>query len=63
MPFAGDLFDVVFKANKRNYLILKSYLAEPARQRHWIFLFATLAVLSLAVALPILALAWSIKHL
>jgi hypothetical protein len=25
-PFLGDLFDMVFKANRRNYLLLNSYL-------------------------------------
>jgi hypothetical protein len=30
-PFLGDLFDVVFKANRRNYVLLNSYLAQPRR--------------------------------
>jgi Domain of unknown function (DUF4112) len=31
-PFVGNLFDVVFKANRRNYVLLNSYLAQPRRQ-------------------------------
>ena len=31
-PFVGDLFDVVFKANRRNYVLLNRYLAQPRRQ-------------------------------
>jgi hypothetical protein len=65
VPFAGDLFDIAFKANKRNYLLLKSYIAEPHRRQHrdWIFLIVTALVLGAAMALPVLALAWLIKHL
>jgi hypothetical protein len=33
-PFVGELFDVVFKANRRNYVLLNSYLAQP-RRRLW----------------------------
>ena len=33
VPFLGDAFDVVFKANRRNYILLNSYLAQPQRQR------------------------------
>jgi hypothetical protein len=42
IPLAGDLFDVAFKANRRNYRILKSYMDEPARQksRDWFILIA-----------------------
>src|ERR1700734_4404565 len=45
-PFVGDLFDVVFKANRRNYVLLNSYLAQPQRQRGMdsLFLLVTLLV-------------------
>src|ERR1700694_1296068 len=33
VPFIGDLFDIAFKANRRNYLLLKSHLSYPERQR------------------------------
>jgi hypothetical protein len=40
VPFVGDLFDMVFKANQRNYQLLRSHLAQPERQksRDWAFL-------------------------
>jgi hypothetical protein len=64
-PFVGDLFDVVFKANRRNYVLLNRYLAQPQRQHgmDWLFLLATLLVVSAAVALPIWLLSLLIHHL
>jgi Domain of unknown function (DUF4112) len=64
-PFVGDLFDVVFKANRRNYLLLNRYLAQPRRQHgmDWLFLLATLLVVIAAVALPIWLLSLVIRRL
>jgi Domain of unknown function (DUF4112) len=64
-PFVGDLFDVVFKANRRNYVLMSSYLAQPKRQRgmDWLFLLATLLVVISAVALPIWLLSVLIRRL
>ena len=55
IPFIGDLFDVAFKANRRNYLLLKSHIAEPKRKQKydWLFLIATLLIAAAGVALPI----------
>ena len=65
VPFIGDLFDVVFKANRRNYLLLNRYLSQPKRQHglDWLFLLATLLVVLAAVALPIWLLSLLIRHL
>ena len=65
MPFIGDVFDIVFKANRRNYVLLNSYLAQPQRQRGMdrIFLLGTLLVVIGAVALPIWLLSLLIRHL
>jgi hypothetical protein len=64
-PFIGDLFDVVFKANRRNYLLLKSYMAQPQRQhgQDRLFLLVTLLVVITTVTLPILLLGLLIRHL
>jgi hypothetical protein len=63
-PFIG-VFDIVFKANRRNYILLNSYLAQPRRQRGMdrIFLLGTLLVVIGAVALPIWLLSLLIRHL
>jgi hypothetical protein len=64
-PFIGDLFDVVFKANRRNYILLNSYLEQPRRQHGMdrLFLLATLLVVIAAVALPIWLLSLLIRRL
>lgn len=58
VPFAGDVFDVVFKANKRNYELLRSHMVQPGRQqaRDWLFLILTLLIVFLSLALPVLGL-------
>jgi hypothetical protein len=64
-PLVGDLFDVVFKANRRNYVLLNRYLVQPRRQHgmDWLFLLATLLVVIAAVALPIWLLSLLIRRL
>ena len=65
VPFVGDLFDVAFKANRRNYRILKSHIARPARQSayDWLFLVATIALVFAGVALPVIGLIALAKHM
>jgi len=64
VPFIGDLFDVAFKANKRNYELLKSHLYQAERQRRadWLFLIATLALVTVSLALPVVGLIELFKH-
>jgi hypothetical protein len=64
VPLLGDMFDVAFKANRRNYRILQNHLAQPRRQStlDWLFLVGTLLLAALAVALPLWALAALIRH-
>jgi len=65
VPFIGDLFDVVFKANKRNYLLLQSHLSQPRRQRagDWIFVIVLAALVLLSIALPLVGLIELTKRL
>ena len=65
VPFAGDVFDIAFKANRRNYLLLKSHLAEPRRQSvyDWMFLGVTVALVAAGIALPVIVLVELAKHL
>lgn len=64
VPFIGDLFDIAFKANRRNYQLLKSHLAQPRRQhRHdWLFLMLTLALVILCIALPVVVVIEVARH-
>jgi hypothetical protein len=65
VPFFGDLFDVAFKANRRNYQLLKKHLAQPARshRQDWVFLLLTLLVAVASIVLPIVGLIELAKHL
>lgn len=59
VPLIGDLFDVAFKANRRNYELLRSHLAEPRRQRRmdWLFVLGAVLLAILSIALPLWGLA------
>jgi hypothetical protein len=65
VPFFGDLFDIAWKANRRNYKLLSGSLAAGPRStaKDWLF-FALigLAVLGLSM-LPFLLMAWLISKL
>jgi hypothetical protein len=65
LPFVGALFDAVFKANRRNYQLLKSSLAEPRRQSasDWLFLIVTALLGITAVAIPMFVIFEFAKHL
>jgi Domain of unknown function (DUF4112) len=65
VPFFGDLFDIAFKANRRNYQLLKSHLAYPGRQRtrDWVFLILTVLVVIVSIALPVIGLIVLARHI
>lgn len=58
IPVAGDLFDVAFKANRRNYQLLRRHVNYTKNQTagDWLFVFAALLAAAMAVALPVWAL-------
>ncbi len=65
VPFIGDLFDVAFKANRRNYQLLKSHLSQPRRQRmqDWLFLILAVMLAFAGIALPVIGLLELAKHI
>ena len=65
VPLIGDLFDVVFKANRRNYELLKNHISQPRRQsiQDWLFLVATVVLVLASIALPVLGLIELAKHI
>jgi hypothetical protein len=65
VPFIGDLFDIAFKANRRNYQLLKSHLLEPRRQSayDWLFLILTILLVLASILLPVLGLIEIAKHI
>ena len=65
VPIFGDIFDIAWKANRRNYRLLRRHLGEPRRHtwRDWCFLFLLAAVLALIFALPLALFIWLVGWL
>jgi Domain of unknown function (DUF4112) len=64
IPIFGDMFDIAWRANRRNYALLSGTLAEPLkyRRRSWWFLAALCAVLLVLLVVPVLLFAWLSVH-
>jgi hypothetical protein len=66
VPFLGDVFDVAWKANRRNLTLLKrAETTSVSRQKtaDWLFLLAIFAVGALVLAVPFAVLLWLVQHL
>jgi hypothetical protein len=68
IPIFGDVFDIAFKPNRRNYLLLQRHLGEPRRHtwKDWAFLCALVCALGIVFAIPVILViwlfAWAIQH-
>ncbi len=60
IPVLGDIFDIAWKANRRNLHLLRRHLVEPHRHtwRDWAFLALLGASILLVLALPIIVFVW-----
>jgi hypothetical protein len=65
IPLFGDIFDIAWKANRRNYRLLRVHLAEPFRHtgRDWGFLILLATLLAIVFTLPIVVLVWLVAWL
>jgi hypothetical protein len=65
IPLFGDIFDVVWKANRRNYRLLRRHLGEPKRHtwRDWIFLLLLGLAIAAIFAVPVVLVLWFISLL
>jgi len=65
VPFIGDFFDIVFKANRRNYEILRSHMRASRHQSRLdsLFLVATGLIVAAAIIVPLVVLAWLIHRI
>lgn len=65
IPLFGDIFDIAFKANRRNYLLMQRHLGEPRRHtwRDWAFLLLVAFGLGLIIAIPFALAVWCIAWL
>jgi hypothetical protein len=62
IPIFGDIFDIAWKANRRNYQLLVRHIGEPHRHtsKDWAFLLLLAASLGLIFAVPLILLLWLI---
>ena len=65
IPIFGDLFLIVWKANRRNYHLLTLHLSEPHRHswRDWAFLGCLAAGFAIIFAIPIVLVLWLLASL
>jgi hypothetical protein len=60
VPVLGDMFDIAWRANRRNYALLTGSLLEPRKvtRSSWFFLAGLCACLMALVIIPTLVIAW-----
>jgi hypothetical protein len=60
VPLFGDIFDIAFKPNRRNYQLLRRHLGEPRRHtgKDWTFLLLLALALALVFAVPVVLAIW-----
>jgi hypothetical protein len=65
IPVLGNLFDIGWRANRRNYTLLRASLHEPALHagRSWLFIAGVCVALALLMVLPMLLIGWALAHL
>jgi len=65
VPIFGDIFDIAWKANRRNYLLMRRHLGEPRLHtwKDWAFLLSLGAVLGVVFAIPVLLVVWLVHLL
>lgn len=58
IPIFGDIFDIAWKPNRRNYQLLLRHIGEPHRHtgKDWAFLLILIAALGLTFAIPLILL-------
>ncbi len=64
VPVAGNLFDIAWKANRRNYALLTGSLAQPedVARRSWLFIGVVVLLLVAMMIAPVLLLGWVLMH-
>lgn len=65
IPFLGDAFDVAWKSNRKNLILLQRGTADTSRHqgwRDWLFLAGVVALMLALIAIPV-AVLWAIVHI
>jgi hypothetical protein len=65
IPFFGDIFDIAWKTNRRNYALLTRSIAEPRRHTgsDWLYLLGIAVILLVILAIPLIVVVWLISWL
>ena len=65
VPVFGNLFDIGWRANRRNYALLTRSLDEPGRPTwsSWLFIILVCVALLALVLLPIVLFTWILVHI
>ena len=65
VPFVGNLFDIGWRANRRNYALLSRSLAEPERPTwgSWVFIGGVCLALVALMLVPMVLFAWVLVHI
>jgi hypothetical protein len=65
VPLFGDVADVFWKSNTRNFALLEHYAGtdRPARPGDWLFVAAVMLAIVVVALLPVLAAIWIIRVL
>jgi hypothetical protein len=60
IPIFGDIFDIAWKPNRRNYRLLVRHLDEPRQHtwRDWAFLWGLVVAMGMVFAVPIMLVIW-----
>ena len=60
IPLFGDIFDIAWKPNRRNYQLLVRHLGEPRRHtwRDWVFLLLLGLAMAVIFAIPLALVVW-----
>jgi Domain of unknown function (DUF4112) len=60
VPVLGDMFDIAWRANRRNYALLTGSVDQPRKHtvQSWLFLGVLCLVLAALVIVPMLLMAW-----
>jgi uncharacterized protein DUF4112 len=65
IPLFGDIFDIAWKANRRNYALVQRHLRQPHRHtwKDWGFLLLLFSTLLSIFMVPLVLIAWFLGHL
>ena len=65
IPLFGDIFDIAWKANRRNYNLLQRHLVQPRVHtwKDWVFLLLLAGAVAAVFAIPIAIVVWLLTWL